>query len=230
MGADALYHTGAGPFIMQDHKTQFIELSLELGALRFGEFELKSGRISPYFFNSGQLSTGRAAAVLGRCYAAALANSGIRFDMLFGPAYKGISLAALTAAALAEHHGLDCPFAYNRKEAKDHGEGGSSVGAVIAGRVVIVDDVISAGTAVGEAVRIVEAGGGAPAGVIVALDRQEVATGGTRSAIRELEHRLGVPVLSIVTLDDLVAHMQKRPDFTQHLPAMRAYRERYGAK
>ena len=214
---------------MQNHKTQFLELSLELGALRFGEFELKSGRISPYFFNSGHLSTGRAAAVLGRCYAAALAGSDIRFDMLFGPAYKGISLAALTAAALAEHHGLDCPYAYNRKEAKDHGEGGSSVGAAIAGRVVIVDDVISAGTAVGEAVRIVEAGGGTVAGVIVALDRQEVATGSTRSAIRELEHRLGTSVLSIVTLDDLMAHMQAHPDFTRHLPAMRAYRERYGA-
>ncbi len=214
---------------MQSHNTQFLELALELGALRFGEFELKSGRISPYFFNSGQLSTGRAAAILGRCYAAALVNAGIRFDMLFGPAYKGISLAALTAAALAEHHGLDCPFAYNRKEAKDHGEGGSTVGAAISGRVVIVDDVISAGTAVGEAVRNVAAGGGATAGVVMALDRQEVATGSRRSAVRELEHRLGVPVLSIVTLDDLVAHMREHSGFAQHLPAMRAYRERYGA-
>ena len=215
---------------MQSHKTQFLELALDLGALRFGEFKLKSGRISPYFFNSGQLSTGRASATLGRCYAAALADAGIGFDMLFGPAYKGISLVALTAAALAEHHGLDCPFAYNRKEAKDHGEGGSSVGAAISGRVVIVDDVISAGTAVGEAVRIVEAGGGAAAGVVMALDRQEVATGSRRSAVRELEHRLGVPVLSIVTLDDLMAHMRERPGFAQHLPAMRAYRARYGAQ
>lgn len=214
---------------MQSHKTQFLELSLELGALRFGEFELKSGRISPYFFNAGQLSTGRAAASVGRCYAAALADAGIRFDMLFGPAYKGISLVALTAAALAEHHGLDVPFAYNRKEVKDHGEGGSSIGAAISGRVVIVDDVITAGTAVTEAVQIIEAGGGAAAGVLVALDRQEVATGSRLSAVRDLEHRLGIPVLSIVSLDDLVTHMQQRPEFARHLPAMRAYRERYGA-
>ena len=214
---------------MQNHKTHFLELSLELGALRFGEFELKSGRISPYFFNAGQLSTGRAAARLGRCYAAALADADLRFDMLFGPAYKGISLVALTAAALAEHHGLDCPYAYNRKEAKDHGEGGSSIGAAISGRVIIVDDVITAGTAVTEAVQIIEAGGGVPAGVLVALDRQEVATGSRRSAVRELEDRAGIPVLSLVSLDDLVAHIQERPDFAQHLPAMRAYRERYGA-
>ena len=214
---------------MQNHKTQFLELSLELGALRFGEFELKSGRISPYFFNAGQLSTGRAAATLGRCYAAALAEAGIPFDMIFGPAYKGISLAALTAAALAEHHGLDCPFAYNRKEAKDHGEGGSSIGAAISGRVLIVDDVITAGTAVTEAMQIIEAGGGVPAGVLVALDRQEVATGSRLSAVRELEDRVGIPVLSIVSLDDLVGHIQERPDFERHLPAMRAYRARYGA-
>ena len=215
---------------MQSHKTQFLELSLELGALRFGEFELKSGRISPYFFNAGQLSTGRAAASLGRCYAAALSAAGIRFDMLFGPAYKGISLVALTAAALAEHHGKDYPFAYNRKEAKDHGEGGSSVGAAISGRVVVVDDVMTAGTAVTQAVQIIEAGGGVAAGVIVALDRQEVAVGSRRSAVRELGCRLGIPVSSIVSLDDLVAHMRERPEFARHLPAMRAYRERYGAK
>ena len=215
---------------MQIHKTQFLELSLELGALGFGEFELKSGRISPYFFNAGRLSTGHAAATLGRCYAAALADAGIPFDMLFGPAYKGISLAALTAAALAERHGLNCPFAYNRKEAKDHGEGGWIIGAAISGRVFIVDDVITAGTAVTGAMRIIEAGGGVPAGVVVALDRQEVATGSKRPAVRELEDRTGVPVLSIVSLDDLIAHMRERPDFARHLPAMRAYRERYGAQ
>ena len=215
---------------MQSHKTQFLELSLELGALRFGEFELKSGRISPYFFNAGQLSTGRAAASLGRCYAAALAGAGIRFDMLFGPAYKGISLVALTAAALAEHHGVDCPFTYNRKEIKDHGEGGLSIGAPISGRVVIVDDVITAGTAVTEAVQIIETGGGIAAGVLVALDRQEVGTSSRLSAVRELEQRLGVPVRSIVSLDDLVAHMQARPGFAQHLPAIHAYRDRYSSR
>ncbi|MDE0006377.1 MAG: orotate phosphoribosyltransferase [Rhodospirillaceae bacterium] len=215
---------------MQSHKTQFLELAIELGALRFGEFELKSGRISPYFFNAGQLSTGRAAACLGRCYAAALADAGIAFDMLFGPAYKGISLVALTAAALAEHHGLDCPYAYNRKEAKDHGEGGSRIGAPISGRVVIVDDVITAGTAVTEAVQIIEACGGVAAGVLVALDRQEVAAGSGRSAVSELAEQLGIPVLSIVSLHDLVAHMRSRQDYAQYLPAVRAYRERYGAK
>ena len=214
---------------MQSHKTQFLDLALELGALRFGEFELKSGRISPYFFNAGQLSTGRAAARLGRCYAAALADAGLRFDMLFGPAYKGISLAALTAAALAEHHGLDCPYAYNRKEAKDHGEGGSSIGAPISGRVVIVDDVITAGTAVTEAVQIIEAGRGVAAGVLVALDRQEVAAGSRRSAVSELAEQLGIPVLSIVSLRDLFAHMRSQQDYAQYMPAMRTYRERYGA-
>ena len=215
---------------MQTHKTQFLELALELGALRFGEFKLKSGRISPYFFNAGLLSTGRAAAQLGRCYAAALATAGMRFDMLFGPAYKGISLVALTAAALAEHHGMDCPFAYNRKEVKDHGEGGAGVGAGIAGRVVIVDDVITAGTAVNEAVQIIQSGGGVPAGVLVALDRQEVGQANRQTAVRELEDRLGIPVRSIVALDDLVAHLKARPGFAQHLPAMRAYRDRYGAE
>ncbi len=214
---------------MHDYKKQFIELSLALGALRFGEFKLKSGRISPYFFNAGQLSTGQAAARVARCYAAALADAGIRFDMLFGPAYKGITLVALTAAALAEHHGMDLPFAYNRKEAKDHGEGGSTIGAPLSGRVAIVDDVVTAGTAISEAVRIIEAGGGIPSAVVVAVDRQEIAPGSRLSAVLELERQLGIPVLSIVSLDDLVAHIRERPDLAAHLAAMRAYRERYGA-
>lgn len=214
---------------MQSHKTQFLELALELGALRFGEFELKSGRISPYFFNAGLFNTGQAAARLGRCYAAALAEADFRFDMLFGPAYKGISLVALTAAAMAEHHDRNCPFAYNRKEVKDHGEGGASIGAKITGRVVIVDDVITAGTAVTEAVEIIESGGGVPSGVLVALDRQEVGQASKDTAVRELEDRLGIPVRSIVSMDDLVAHLQARPYFARHLPAMHGYRERYGA-
>ena len=215
--------------IMQAHKTQFLELAIELGALRFGRFELKSGRISPYFFNAGCFDTGRAAAGLGRCYAAALTAADIRFDMLFGPAYKGISLVALTAAALAEHHGLNPPFAYNRKEVKDHGEGGASIGAEISGRVVIIDDVITAGTAVTEAVEIIESGGGEPAGVLVALDRQETGRGSRVTAVRELENRLGIPVRSIVSLADLTDHLQAHPGFVRHLPAMRAYRDRYGA-
>ncbi len=214
---------------MQAYKTQFLELALELGVLRFGEFELKSGRNSPYFFNAGLFNTGYAAAKLGRCYASALTEVDIEFDMLFGPAYKGITLVALTSAALAEHHDLDYPFAYNRKEAKDHGEGGASVGADISGRVMILDDVITAGTAVTEAIGIIKSAGGEPAGVLVALDREEVGTHSRVSAVRELEERLGVPVRSIVSLTDLVDHLEEDAEFAEHLPAVRAYRNRYGA-
>lgn len=214
---------------MQAYKTQFLELALELGVLRFGEFELKSGRISPYFFNAGLFNTGYAAAKLGRCYASALSEVEIEFDMLFGPAYKGIGLVALTSAALAEHHDLDYPFAYNRKEAKTHGEGGASIGAEIAGRVLIVDDVITAGTAVTEAIEIIHSAGAKPAGVLVALDREEVGSRSRVSAVRELEDRLDVPVRSIVSLTDLVDHLEEDAEFSQHLPAVRAYRNRYGA-
>ncbi|MCY3730187.1 MAG: orotate phosphoribosyltransferase [Rhodospirillaceae bacterium] len=214
---------------MQAYKTQFLKLALRLGVLRFGEFELKSGRMSPYFFNAGLFNTGAAAAPLGRCYAAALSAPGLPLHMLFGPAYKGIGLVALTAAALAEEHGVDYPFAYNRKEVKDHGEGGSSIGARIAGRVLILDDVITAGTAATEAVEIIRAAGAQPAGVFVALDREEVGTRTRASAVQALEERLGVPVRSIVGLTDLVAHLEGEPAFSACLPALRAYRNRYGA-
>ncbi|MFL2547523.1 MAG: orotate phosphoribosyltransferase [Candidatus Rariloculaceae bacterium] len=213
---------------MQAYKTQFLELALELGVLRFGEFELKSGRISPYFFNAGLFNSGYAAAKLGRCYASALAELDIEYDMLFGPAYKGIGLVTLTAAALAERHDMDYPFAYNRKEAKDHGEGGMSVGAPLSGRVLILDDVITAGTAVREAVEIIRAAGAEPAGVLVALDREEIGGKSRVSAVRELEESLRIPICSIVSLTDLVDHLEEDEEFSEFLPSVRSYRNRYG--
>ena len=214
---------------MHAYKTQFLELALELGVLRFGKFELKSGRISPYFFNAGLFNTGYAAAKLGRCYASAVTEQGIEFDMLFGPAYKGITLVALAAAAMAEHHDLDYPFAFNRKEKKDHGEGGASIGAQISGRVMILDDVITAGTAIKEAIEIIKSAGAEPAGVLVALDREEVGSKTRISAVHELEQELGIPVRSIVSLTDLVDHLEEENEYSEHLPAVRVYRNRYGA-
>jgi orotate phosphoribosyltransferase len=213
---------------MEAYKTQFLELALELDVLRFGEFELKSGRNSPYFFNAGLFNSGYAAAKLGRCYAAALAELNIEFDMLFGPAYKGIGLVTLTAAALAEHHDLDLPFAYNRKEAKDHGEGGVSIGAPLSGKVLILDDVITAGTAVRESIGLIRAAGAEPAGVLVALDREEVGGRKRVSAARELEESVGVPIRSIISLTDLVDHLEEGDEYAQYLPSVRAYRNRYG--
>ena len=213
---------------MEAYKTQFLDLALELSVLRFGEFELKSGRISPYFFDAGLFNSGYAAAKLGRCYASALAELGIEYDMLFGPAYKGIGLVTLTAAALAEHHDLDFPFAYNRKEAKNHGEGGTSIGAPISGRVLILDDVITAGTAIREAIGLIRAAGAEPAGVLVALDREEVGGRNRTSAVSELEENLGIPVRCIVSLTDLVDHLEEDEEFSEHLPSVRAYRNRYG--
>ena len=215
---------------MKAYKKEFLELALELGVLQFGEFKLKSGRISPYFFNAGLFNSGYAAARVGRCYASAIAALDIEFDMLFGAAYKAIPLVALAAAALAEHHDLDYPFAYNRKEAKDHGEGGITVGAPIAGRVLILDDVITAGTAVREVLEIIRAAGGTPAGVLVALDREEVGTKQRISAVDQLAAELGVPIRSIVTLSDLVDHLEEDKEYAQHLPALRSYRNRYGAR
>lgn len=212
---------------MRGYQQEFIEFALETGVLRFGQFKLKSGRNSPYFFNSGLFNTGYAAAKLGRTYAAAVADSGIAFDMLFGPAYKGIPLVALTAAALAEHHGRDLPYCFNRKEVKDHGEGGAIVGAPVAGRVLILDDVITAGTAIRETITLLRQAGGVPAGVVIALDRQERGNG-ELSAIQEVEQAYGIPVASIIRLDDLVEHLEASPQHGQFLPLVRDYRERYG--
>jgi orotate phosphoribosyltransferase len=213
---------------MNAYKTEFLELALELGVLRFGEFTLKSGRVSPYFFNAGLFNSGYAAAKLGRCYAAAIAALDFEFDMLFGPAYKGIPLVVLASAALASQHDEDYPFAFNRKEPKDHGEGGSIIGAPLAGQVLIVDDVITAGTAVREVLDLVRGAGATPAGVLVALDREEVAPKARVSAVQQLEEELRVPIRSIVTLTDLIDHLEEDKEYEQHLPAVRAYRNRYG--
>jgi orotate phosphoribosyltransferase len=213
---------------MKAYKTEFLDLALELDVLQFGQYQLKSGRVSPYFFNAGLFNSGYAAAKLGRCYASALANVDIEFDMLFGPAYKGIPLVALAAGALAEHHDMDYPFAYNRKEAKDHGEGGNTIGAPITGRVLILDDVITAGTAVREVIEVIRAAGGTPAGVLVALDRQEVGSKARIPAVEQMEAEIGIPIRSIVTLTDLVDHMEEDGQYAEFLPAVRAYRNRYG--
>jgi orotate phosphoribosyltransferase len=212
---------------MRGYQQEFIDLALELGALRFGQFKLKSGRISPYFFNSGLFNTGYAAAKLGRAYAAAVMAAGIRFDMLFGPAYKGIPLVALTAAALVEHHGIDVPFCFNRKEVKAHGEGGAIVGAPVAGRVLILDDVITAGTAIRESLDIIRAAGGEPAGVILALDRQERGQG-ELSAVQEIRATYGIEVGSIIRLEDLAEHLEASSELAQYRPLVADYRERYG--
>jgi len=213
---------------MKAYKTEFLELALELGVLKFGEFTLKSGRVSPYFFNAGLFNSGYAVAKLGRCYASAISSLDIEFDMLFGPAYKGIPLVVLSAAGLADHHDEDYPFAFNRKEAKDHGEGGSIIGAPLTGRVLIVDDVITAGTAIREVLEIVTKAGATPAGVLVALDREEVGPKARISAVQQLETELGVPIRSIVTLTDLIDHLEEDKDFAEHLPTVQAYRNRYG--
>ncbi len=212
---------------MRAYKQEILDLSLELGVLQFGEFTLKSGRVSPYFFNAGLFSSGYAAAKLGRYYASAIAESEIEFDMLFGPAYKGIPLVTISASALAEHHDIDVPYAFNRKEAKSHGEGGSIVGAPLAGRVLIVDDVITAGTAVKEAAKIVSSAGAEVAGLVISLDRQEIGKD-SRSAVQELEQTLKIPVISIVKLEDLVDMLEESTEYTEFLEPVLAYREKYG--
>lgn len=212
---------------MRPYQNEFIELALEIDVLKFGEFTLKSGRRSPYFFNSGLFNTGYAAAKVGRAYAAAVTEAGIGCDMLFGPAYKGIPLVALTAAALAEHFGDDLPFSFNRKEVKTHGEGGAIVGAPISGRVLILDDVMTAGTAIREAVDRITAAGGKPAGIVIALDRQERGEN-ELSAVQEVEKRYAIPVASIIKLDDLIEHLETSEEHGRYLAAVRAYREKWG--
>ena len=209
------------------YQSDFIELCIRLGVLRFGSFTLKSGRESPYFFNAGLFSTGAAIGAVGRAYAAAAAASGLEFDMLFGPAYKGIPLATITAAALAEHAGRDVPFAFNRKETKNHGEGGDIVGGPLRGQVLIVDDVITAGTAIRESIDIIQAAGARPAGVLLALDRQERGPQSHLSAVQEVRDQYAIPVIAVVTLADLMQHasLQGRQD---DLARMQTYRERYG--
>jgi orotate phosphoribosyltransferase len=215
---------------MQPYQKDFLDFALSRGVLKFGEFTLKSGRTSPYFFNAGLFDSGGALAALGRWYAQAIVGSGIRFDMLFGPAYKGIPLVSVTAAALAEHHGRDLPWCFNRKEAKDHGEGGLLVGARLEGRVLIVDDVITAGTAIGESVAIIRAAGATPVGVALALDREERGKEGERSAVEEARARYELEVASIVRLRDLISWLEHSAPDPAVLAAVRAYRERWGSK
>ncbi|MBA4501680.1 orotate phosphoribosyltransferase [Marinobacterium marinum] len=212
---------------MLDYQREFIEFALEKKVLRFGEFTLKSGRKSPYFFNAGLFDSGQALAKLGRFYAAALENAGVEYDVMLGPAYKGIPLAAATCVSLANDYAKDVPYVFNRKEAKDHGEGGNLVGAPLAGRVLIIDDVITAGTAIREVMAIIDQAGAQPAATLIALDRQEKGTG-ELSAIQEVERDYNMPVISIISLGDLISYLESRGNMEQELAAIRAYREQYG--
>ena len=212
---------------MQNYQREFIEFAIEKGVLKFGEFTLKSGRKSPYFFNAGLFNTGGALAKLGRFYAAAIDDAGIEFDVMLGPAYKGIPLAATTVVAMANDFGKDVPYVFNRKEAKDHGEGGNLVGAPLAGRVLIIDDVITAGTAIREVMTLINDNGATPAATISALNRMERGTG-ELSAIQEVERDYNMQVASIISLDNLVEYLEELGDKSSELAAIRAYREEYG--
>jgi orotate phosphoribosyltransferase len=213
--------------MIKDYQYEFIDFAIEAGVLRFGDFTLKSGRVSPYFFNAGLFNTGRHLARLGRFYAQAIIDSRVRFDVLFGPAYKGIPLATASSIALADHHDRNVPWCFNRKEAKDHGEGGKLVGAGLTGRVLIIDDVITAGTAIRESVDIIQTAGATPAGVVIALDRQERGRD-ARSAIQEVEEILGIRVISIVQLDHLLQYLLDRTDRAEEVRKILAYRTQYG--
>lgn len=212
---------------MKNYQHDFINFAISAGVLRFGEFTLKSGRISPYFFNAGLFNTGEHLARLGRCYAQAIVDSGSKFDVLFGPAYKGIPLAAATSIALADHHQRNLPWCFNRKEAKDHGEGGNLVGAALSGDIMVIDDVITAGTAIRESVEIIESAKATLSGIIIALDRQERGRD-QRSAIQEVEESLGITVTSIVTLAHLLEYLQNTPGQQENVARITAYRKQYG--
>ncbi|MGV8961735.1 MAG: orotate phosphoribosyltransferase [Stenotrophomonas sp.] len=216
---------------MSDHRSRFLQLALNADALRFGQFTLKSGRVSPYFFNAGRFDTGLALAQLGNCYADAIEAAGVAYDQLFGPAYKGIPLATAIACELS-HRGRDLPLTFNRKEAKDHGEGGNLIGADMAGkRVLIVDDVITAGTAIREALAIIRTAGGIPAGIVVALDRQEVASEqDPRSAAQAVAEEAGIPVVAVANLGDLLAFASGNPELVGYREPLLAYRARYGSQ
>jgi orotate phosphoribosyltransferase len=212
---------------METYQRKFIELALQAEVLRFGEFTLKSGRISPYFFNAGLFNTGKALARLGQYYADTIVDSGLQFDVLFGPAYKGIPLASACTIALADKHNRDVPYCFNRKEAKTHGEGGNLIGAPLAGRVLIIDDVITAGTAIRESMDIITAHGAQAAGVVIALNRQERGKA-DKSAIQEVEDMYQIPVISIISLEHLIAYITHQSNYANFLPAVKAYRELYG--
>ncbi|WP_337842790.1 orotate phosphoribosyltransferase [Rheinheimera sp.] len=212
---------------MKAFQKDFIEFALSRQVLKFGQFTLKSGRTSPYFFNAGLFNTGGDLARLGRFYAAALQDAGVEFDLLFGPAYKGIPIATTTAVALFDHHGKDVPYCFNRKEAKTHGEGGNLVGSPLQGRVMLVDDVITAGTAIRESMQIIQQAGAQLTGVLIALDRQEKGKG-ELSAIQEVERDFNTKVVSIISLKDLIHYLQDKPELAVHLDAVKAYRAQYG--
>ena len=211
---------------MKDYQKIFIQLAIESKSLSFGEFKLKSGRVSPYFFNSGTIFSGKNISRLGKCYAAAITESGLTFDMMFGPAYKGIGLAHATAIALVEQHGIDIPIAYNRKESKDHGESGRLVGAPLSGDVLIIDDVITAGTAIREVISIIENSSAELAGVLVAIDRQERGKN-EHSAIQEISNEYKIPVISIIKLEQLIDFVSDSETFAEYLPKIEAYRAQY---
>jgi len=214
--------------IMQNYQRDFIEFAIKQGVLKFGEFTLKSGRVSPYFFNAGLFNTGKALAEIGRFYAAALEDAGVDYDVIFGPAYKGIPLATTLSVALFDKYGKDVPYVFNRKEAKAHGEGGTLVGSALEGRVLIVDDVITAGTAIREVMSMIEAAPDAkPAATLIALDRQEKGKA-EASAIQEVERDYGIPVISIVKLEQVLAYVADQPELKQYAASIEAYREKYG--